>query len=207
MRIKKESVLARYRIILLLSVLVLLALVAAACGSGQPATTSAQPTAAPTAAAKPTEAPTTAAQPTEAPTAEAQATAAPTAEAQPTAAISPTVMLHEDAKLGKLLVGSNGMTLYVFDNDSQGKSACDNGCAENWPALTVPSENETLSAGEGVTGTLAVITRDDGKYQVTINGLPLYYYAKDTKAGDTTGQGVGEVWWTVGADGNKITTK
>ena len=215
MEVEKGSFLSRYRIILLTSIVVMVALVTAACGSGNAKPTPAPPTAVPTTApkateapaAQPTEAPTAEAQPTEAPTAEAQPTEAPTAEAQPTEAISPTVMLHEDAKLGNILVGSNGMTLYAFDNDSQGKSACNNGCATNWPPLTVQSENATLTAGEGITGTLAVITRDDGTYQVTINGQPLYYYAKDTNVGDTTGQGFSEVWWVVGADGNKVTTK
>jgi predicted lipoprotein with Yx(FWY)xxD motif len=55
-----------------------------------------------------------------------------------------------------------------------------------------------------VTGDWAVITRDDGTYQVTVNGMPLYTYAKDTKAGDVVGQAVGDVWWVVSADGKKI---
>lgn len=122
-------------------------------------------------------------------------------------AAGPIVMLHEDAKLGQILVDAKGMTLYVFDNDEAGKSNCTGQCLQNWPALTVTGKDAALTAGAGVTGQLGVIERTDGTYQVTMNGMPLYYYAKDTKAGETTGQGVGDVWWVIGADGAKINTK
>ena len=56
-----------------------------------------------------------------------------------------------------------------------------------------------------MSGTIGSITRpDDGKKQVTYNGMPLYYFASDTKAGDTNGQGVGDIWWVFGADGEPI---
>jgi len=117
------------------------------------------------------------------------------------------VNLVDNPTLGKILVASNGMTLYVFDKDTTGKSNCTGDCLVKWPALTVDNENATIKADEGVTAEFAVITRDDGTYQVTANGLPLYFYYKDTKPGDVTGQAVGEVWWVVGADGAKITQK
>lgn len=117
------------------------------------------------------------------------------------------VMTHEDATLGKILVDAKGMALYVFDKDTAGKSACTGDCLKNWPALTAKDANETITADASVTGKLSVIKRDDGTYQVAVDGMPLYYYAKDTKAGETTGQGVGDVWWVVGLDGKKITTK
>ena len=120
------------------------------------------------------------------------------------AAAAAVVMLHENGTLGKILVDDKGMTLYVFDKDSKDKSACTGDCLTKWPPLTVASAGEKLTA-EGVTGTLATIKReDDGKEQVTINGLPLYYYYEDKQAGDAKGQAVGDVWWVVGADGNKI---
>ncbi len=117
------------------------------------------------------------------------------------------VNVAEDPKLGKILVDAKGMTLYLFDKDTAGKSNCSGNCIKNWPALTVKDEAEKLTAGEGVTAKLEVIDRGDGTYQVTANGMPLYYYAKDANVGDTTGQGVGDVWWVLAPDGAKVSTK
>jgi predicted lipoprotein with Yx(FWY)xxD motif len=93
------------------------------------------------------------------------------------------------------LVDGAGMSLYTFDNDSDGTSTCTSGsCAENWPALTVEDEDEPPAAGNGVTGTLAVIEWADGTYQVTYNGKPLYHYGGDSAPGDMNGDGINEVW-------------
>ena len=98
--------------------------------------------------------------------------------------------------LGTVLVsGINGMTVYSFANDvkGSGKSACTGACIQTWPALTVTG---TPTAGAGVTGTLATITRaDDGTTQVTYNGLPLYYFSGDQVPGD--GKGVYTGWSAV----------
>lgn len=83
------------------------------------------------------------------------------------------------------LVGKSGMTLYVFDKDANGKSACNGKCAENWPPLDAQG-NES--------GDFGSITRDDGKKQVTYKGKPLYYWIKDQKPGDASGEGVNNVW-------------
>ena len=84
------------------------------------------------------------------------------------------------------------MTLYVFDNDTTaGQSSCNAGCVESWPPLTVDG---AATAGAGVSGEIGSITRDDGSTQVTYNGSPLYYYAADQAAGDSSGDGVGGVW-------------
>ncbi len=108
---------------------------------------------------------------------------------------SPTVSVIEDEELGSVLVGSNGMTLYTFNNDEAGVSNCTEGCLANWPALTV-AEGEEIVAAEGIDGEFGTITReDDGTLQVTYNGQPLYYWVRDITAGDTTGQGVGDVWF------------
>jgi predicted lipoprotein with Yx(FWY)xxD motif len=84
-----------------------------------------------------------------------------------------------------VLVASNGMTLYTFDRDSAGKSVCNGQCAANWPPL--------LARGP-VSGDFGLITRDDGQQQVTYKGKPLYYWVKDQKPGDRTGDGVNNVW-------------
>lgn len=88
-----------------------------------------------------------------------------------------------------VLTGSNGMTLYVFDKDAagSGKSVCNGPCANNWPPLLV-------MAGENASGDYSVITRDDGKKQWAFKGKPLYYWAKDQKPGERTGDGFNGVW-------------
>jgi predicted lipoprotein with Yx(FWY)xxD motif len=93
------------------------------------------------------------------------------------------------------LTGEDGKTLYIFTNDKagDGKSACYDQCATNWPPFTVDDKSE-LKADSGVTGTLDVLTRTDGTLQVTYKGAPLYYYAADTAAGDTKGEGVAGKW-------------
>jgi predicted lipoprotein with Yx(FWY)xxD motif len=105
--------------------------------------------------------------------------------------------------LGSVLTGTDGKTLYLFTKDSAGKSACSGDCATNWPPLTVPS-GQAATAGEGVTGTLGTITRDDGSAQVTIADHPLYYYAPDKAAGDTNGQGENDVWFAVTPGGEAV---
>ncbi len=91
-----------------------------------------------------------------------------------------------------VLVGPNGMTLYTFDRDvtGSGKSVCNGPCATNWPPL-MAAETDKAS------GDYTIITRDDGKKQWAMKGKPLYYWVKDTKAGDKTGDGVQNVWHIV----------
>lgn len=86
-----------------------------------------------------------------------------------------------------VLADAKGMTLYTFDKDTPGKSVCNGGCATNWPPLI---------AAEGAMpmGDWAVVTRDDGSKQWAYKGKPLYGWIKDTKPGQTTGDGVGKVW-------------
>lgn len=106
-----------------------------------------------------------------------------------------------DADLGSILVDGDGMTLYVFDNDTDGASSCNDDCAANWPALTAD-----VSAGDGVDESLLGTTeREDGSTQVTYGDKPLYHFAGDQAAGDTNGQAVGGIWWVVGVDGERIT--
>ena len=106
--------------------------------------------------------------------------------------------------LGDIVVDGKGMTVYVFDKDTQGtdKSACDGACADLWPAVTTQSDSPKL---DGVTGTVGTIEALDGGKQVTLDGWPLYTYAKDTAAGDVTGQAFNDVWWVVSPSGQKIT--
>ena len=104
-----------------------------------------------------------------------------------------TIQLSKDAKLGDILVDSKGMTLYRFEKDQANVSNCSGGCATAWPPLVVAA-GQAPTAGDGIAGKLGVITRQDGSRQVTFNGLPLYFFRGDSKAGDTNGQGVAGVW-------------
>ncbi|ATA54882.1 MULTISPECIES: ATP-binding protein [Variovorax] len=91
-----------------------------------------------------------------------------------------------------VLVGPNGMTLYTFARDTAnaGTSACNGQCATNWPPLAVADAAKPM-------GGYTIIVREDGKKQWAYKGWPLYYWAKDTKAGDKTGDGVANGAWKV----------
>lgn len=88
---------------------------------------------------------------------------------------------------GDLLTGSNGMTLYTFDKDVAGQSMCNGPCASNWPPLYARD-------GDTASGDYSIITRDDGKKQWALKGQPLYFWAKDMKVGDKTGDGFNNLW-------------
>jgi predicted lipoprotein with Yx(FWY)xxD motif len=92
-------------------------------------------------------------------------------------------------KTGGVLVDANGMTVYTFDKDKDGKSACTAQCAENWPAVAAGSA--PLSAPYGS------ITREDGSKQLTYKGKPLYTFKKDKAPGDKTGDKVKDMWHVV----------
>jgi predicted lipoprotein with Yx(FWY)xxD motif len=109
--------------------------------------------------------------------------------------------------VGKVLVAANGRTLYLFTADKGKTSTCYGQCAGFWPPLIATKP----SAGAGAKASLLGTTkRKDGKLQVTYAGHPLYFFAKDKKAGDVNGQAFvhfGGAWWVVSAAGQKITAK
>jgi len=116
-------------------------------------------------------------------TAVALALAAGTALAAEPASPAPT------ARNG-MFVTAKGMTLYTFDKDSAGKSVCNGPCAANWPpALAVD--------GAKPMGPWTIAARDDGLKQWAYNGKPVYAFAKDAKAGDTTGDGLVNGAWHI----------
>jgi predicted lipoprotein with Yx(FWY)xxD motif len=95
---------------------------------------------------------------------------------------------------GPYLTGADGLALYVFGNDSANTSTCSGGCAKTWHPFTI-DDGDTLKSGSGVKGKLTTFKRVDGSMQVAYDGSPLYYYSLDVAAGDTKGQGVGDVWY------------
>ena len=97
---------------------------------------------------------------------------------------------------------AEGHTSYDFTRDvTPGVSVCSGGCLEARPSLAV-AEGQALQAGDGVTGTLGAVARDDGTMQATYRGRPLYHFSGDEAAGDTNGQGVNEVWFVASEDGS-----
>jgi predicted lipoprotein with Yx(FWY)xxD motif len=116
----------------------------------------------------------------------------------------PTTIAAAQTDLGAVLVGVENRTVYLFTKDKNGQTTCTGACATAWPPV--------LTAGNPVAGTgvkahlLGTIKRDDGGTQVTYNKHPLYYYAKDQKAGDTLGQDVkdfGGEWYAVTPEGKR----
>ncbi len=109
------------------------------------------------------------------------------------------------ASLGTFLVGPDGKSLYLFEADTSARSTCSGACAQSWPPITTDGPPV---AGSGVMQSLlSTSSRGDGTMQVVYNGHPLYYFAGDTKAGDTNGEGLdafGAGWDVVNPMGNKI---
>lgn len=92
-----------------------------------------------------------------------------------------------DSAKGKVLTSDSGMTLYVFDKDADGKSACNAACTGVWPPLAA-------AASAAAAGDYTIIARDDGSKQWAFKKRPLYTWKNDQKPGDIGGDGIGGVW-------------
>ncbi|MEM9320177.1 MAG: hypothetical protein AAGA70_14420 [Pseudomonadota bacterium] len=91
--------------------------------------------------------------------------------------------------LGQVLAAANsGMTLYTFSQDARNRSNCYDSCAAAWPPFLAEAAAEPQ-------GGLGIIERNDGTRQWALNGQPLYFWQGDARQGDTTGHGVGGVWF------------
>ena len=108
-----------------------------------------------------------------------------------------------DTTLGKIVVDSDGRTLYAFANDADGTSTCTGACAKAWPAAIVTA---APVPGPGVTATLSLVDAPDGGKMLKAGQWPLYRFAGDATAGDTNGQGSGGAWFVVRADGTLVKT-
>lgn len=126
---------------------------------------------------------------------------APSEPAASEAASGDATVLVADSDLGEILTDAEGNVIYFFANDTEGTSTCADDCLANWPP--VPADG-TPTAGDGVTAELGTTDATDGTTMLTVNGFPAYYFAGDQAPGDTNGQGVGDVWWVFGADGEPI---
>jgi predicted lipoprotein with Yx(FWY)xxD motif len=124
---------------------------------------------------------------------------APVPHRQP--ASEPVAVSVANSRLGRTLVGANGRTLYLFTKDSGTKSACSGACAAAWPPLRAKGKPTVAS------GASAALVGTTGGTQVTYNGHPLYFFVKDKKAGDTSGEGLtafGGTWFAVSAAGKQV---
>lgn len=125
-----------------------------------------------------------------------------TASSQAPAKPDATLGLASNGNLGKILIDSNGDTVYLFQKDTSTKSACTGECATAWPPVLVsgkPSVGGGLHAGK-----VGTTPRSDGKSQVTYAGHPLYRYQGDSKPGDASGQGLnafGASWYVLSSSG------
>lgn len=182
-------------IALAIAMLALASLLLSACAPAPTATPI--PTPVPPATAQ---MPTAVPQPTQAPASSSSSSAAVSSSSSAAATQSVSLTLAKTS-LGNVLADANGKMLYAFTKDTKDTSTCADTCATNWPPLLA----DKADVQTGVDAKLIGYTkRADGKSQVTYNGMPLYYFAKDAKPGDMNGQGVATSWYVVTADGRMI---
>jgi predicted lipoprotein with Yx(FWY)xxD motif len=124
----------------------------------------------------------------------------------PAASTSGPSVSSQATSAGKIVVDGRGRTLYLFAKDSGPKSTCSGACATFWPPYT--ASTKPAGAGGVSAGSIALVTRADGKKQVTLDGHPLYYFKGDQAAGQRNGQGLnnfGAKWWLVAPSGSTVT--
>jgi predicted lipoprotein with Yx(FWY)xxD motif len=128
----------------------------------------------------------------------------PPAASQAAAGKGP-VVATATTSLGRVLVDARGHTLYEFGKDGNGKSACSGACAAAWPPLIATAKPRAGAGAE--TSRLGTTMRADGRLQVTYNHHPVYTFIKDTKKGQTNGEGLnafGATWDALSAAGAKV---
>jgi predicted lipoprotein with Yx(FWY)xxD motif len=121
--------------------------------------------------------------------------------------VSGTVIKTTAGSTGAFLTDSSGHAVYLWVKDGHNMSACSGACAGAWPPVT--AKGSVTAGGSVKASDLGTITRSDGTKQVTYDGHPLYYFAGDSSAGQTSGQGsdgFGAKWWLVAPSGAQITS-
>ena len=102
-------------------------------------------------------------------------------------------LISVDTAIGQVIAaGPDSKTLYYFDKDTPNTSTCYDGCAAAWPPFLVTDPARAIAS-------LTIVERNDGNKQWAINGKPVYFWAGDQKAGDTTGSAIPD-WTVVTAD-------
>ena len=120
---------------------------------------------------------------------------------------TPATVKTGTSSLGRIVVDGHARTLYLFQKDKGGKSACSGACAQNWPPLL--TKGAPKAAADAKSSLLGTIRRADGTTQVTYNKHPLYTFVGDNgKRGSVKGQGLdafGAKWYVVAAKGTART--
>jgi predicted lipoprotein with Yx(FWY)xxD motif len=106
------------------------------------------------------------------------------------AAVGAAAQAQDFKSANGMMVNKSGMTLYTFDKDAGGKSACNGPCAQIWPPAMAGADAKA-------SGDWSIVTRDDGAKQWAYKGKPIYTYSKDAKSGDMTGDGFNGAWHAV----------
>lgn len=107
--------------------------------------------------------------------------------------------------LGRVVVDGRGRSLYLFEKDTRGRSACSGVCAAYWPPLLTNGRSIAIRGAKP--SLLASIRRADGSRQVSYAGHPLYFFSGDTRRGQTNGEGLqdfGAGWYVLMPSGKKI---
>jgi predicted lipoprotein with Yx(FWY)xxD motif len=107
--------------------------------------------------------------------------------------------------LGQIIVDGRGRSLYLFEKDTRGHSACSGTCAAYWPPFLTNGKSTAIKGAKA--SLLGSIRRSDGSRQVTYAGHPLYFFSGDTKRGQTAGEGLhnfGAGWYVLTPSGKKI---
>jgi predicted lipoprotein with Yx(FWY)xxD motif len=128
----------------------------------------------------------------------------PASLAGPSKGSSATVGVSQ-SKLGRILVDGRGRSLYLFEKDKHGRSACSGVCEVYWPPLLTNGRSIAIKGAKP--SLLGSIRRADGSRQVSYAGHPLYYFSGDTSRGQTKGEGLqdfGAGWYTLAPSGKKI---
>ena len=108
-----------------------------------------------------------------------------------------------ESEFGPMLFDSKGQAIYIFENDSKGKTVCYDDCATAWPPVYTDGKPKAVKGAKQ--SLLGTIKRRDGRRQVTYDGQPLYFYAHE-KPGEVRCHNVdlnGGLWWVVGPDGKR----
>ena len=136
---------------------------------------------------------------------EAQSESAAASE-EPSASAGAVELKLGESSLGQIITDGAGKTLYMFQPDEAGTPTCYDDCATAWPPL-LADDPASVTVGTGLDASkLTVVPRTDGGSQLKYGAWTLYYFANDAAAGDTNGQGLNDVWWVIGADGEPIKT-